>query len=198
MKTFTRLRDLPELTPQGFKKMSIPEDILATVNAAYSIVSKQATIEPPESFGDFITNDTRSDISYIMSLDAVPGLRDNILYAFHPILYAWVQQAITPLCIYGIRSYQRGSVLHPHVDRIATHHVSAIICVDKKVDDGQDWALDICAHDGNWHKVFLNPGEIVLYESAICQHARLNPLKGDYFNNMFLHYSLSEYSYQPY
>ena len=36
----------------------------------------------------------------------------------------------TIFCVW-YRSYQRGATLAKHVDRIATHHISTIIIVDK-------------------------------------------------------------------
>ena len=45
-----------------------------------------------------------------------------------------------------------------------THVISAIINVDQDVD--QDWPLYIQDHEGVTHKVFLQPGEMLWYESA--------------------------------
>jgi prolyl 4-hydroxylase len=197
MPTFSKLCDLPQLSELGFLKLPVPEAIFNQINAVYEVLKPFSSVEHFDNINEFITNEFTKDPAYLMSLDRVPELRDNILNVFHGVLFQWVKTPIKPLCVYGIRSYQRGSVLNLHVDRLETHHVSAIICVDKKVDDDQDWALDICDHFGRWHKVYINAGEMILYESAICQHARLKPLAGDYFNNIFLHYSLVDYDYQP-
>ena len=43
---------------------------------------------------------------------------------------------IEPSYIYGIRSYQKGSRLEEHVDRLETHHISSIIIVDKDLTCG--------------------------------------------------------------
>lgn len=190
MKTFARIRDIPQLTEYGFLKLPVPEHILSLVNSAYSSVRSHAV---SEELSGYVHNDTGSHPSLLMDITAVADIKQAILLAFHDVFYDWVNVPIKPYCIYGIRSYLRGSYLKLHVDRIATHHVSAIVCVDKNVDE--DWALDICDHFGDWHKVYLNAGEMILYESAICQHARLSPFVGEHFTNMFVHYSLENYIY---
>ena len=34
----------------------------------------------------------------------------------------------------------------------------------------------------------MEPGDIVYYESARCLHGRMNPLRGEYYINLFSHY----------
>ena len=43
----------------------------------------------------------------------------------------------------------------------------------KDIDNQNDWGLNITDHDGNNHIVYLEPGEMILYESAICEHGRI-------------------------
>lgn len=188
MTNFQTLRDVPILSPLGFQKMQAPAAIANKVQQAYAILKPAEKMETFAGMDKFITNITNQPPASLMSMDLVPELRDEIMGDFADILHDWVKVPIVPHCLYGIRSYKHGSALNLHVDRLSTHHVSAIFCVDKSVIE--DWALDICDHNGNWHKVYLNPGEMVLYESAICQHGRLQPLNGAFYNNFFVHYSL--------
>jgi len=37
-------------------------------------------------------------------------------------------------------------------------------------------------------EIFLQPGDMVLYESAKLIHGRNKPFKGKYFENMFVHF----------
>jgi hypothetical protein len=78
-----------------------------------------------------------------------------------------------------------------HTDTLETHHISSIIIVDKKVN--KDWPLDIQDHNGNWHKIYAEPGDMILYESAICKHGRTEPFDGEYFRNFYTHYTLADY-----
>lgn len=36
--------------------------------------------------------------------------------------------------------------------------------------------------------MFLLPGEMLLYESARVPHGRMEPLDGNYFDNLFVHF----------
>ena len=67
-----------------------------------------------------------------------------------------------------------------------THIISAIINVAQKVN--KPWPLHIMDHGQKHHKVYLNPGEMVWYESSILPHGRPDPLDGDYYDNLFVHY----------
>ena len=73
-----------------------------------------------------------------------------------------------------------------HVDTLATHVVSAIINVDQAVD--KPWELLILDHDDNEHWVQMRPGDMLLYESAKLLHGRPNPMVGERYENIFVHY----------
>ena len=84
-----------------------------------------------------------------------------------------------------------------HRDRVETHHVSSIIMVDKDLrcgcqnkEFGNDWGLDIVDHNGEEHKVFMEPGDILLYESAVCLHGRRDSFEGNFYRNFYVHYKL--------
>ena len=88
--------------------------------------------------------------------------------------------------VYGIRRYSRGAKLWEHTDRLPTHIISAIFQIDQKVDE--DWPLRILDHKRNVHMVTMEPGEMVLYESATVLHGRPLPLKGEFYDNLFVHF----------
>jgi hypothetical protein len=44
--------------------------------------------------------------------------------------------------------------------------------------ESDDWPLDIQGHDGEWYKVYAQPGDMILYESAVCEHGRKEALGG--------------------
>jgi prolyl 4-hydroxylase len=73
-----------------------------------------------------------------------------------------------------------------HRDKLKTHIISAIINVDQVVDE--DWPLIIEDNYYRKHHVFLNPGEVIFYESARLDHGRPLPLKGNKFANIFCHF----------
>lgn len=177
---------VPRLSPRGFEKVPCPAPAWQLIESTYRALLPSMA---PESFaGKEAIIVGEGNTSNIMTLDQVPGMRLQLLDLLHPLHEAFAGRPITPHCVYGIRSYNRGATLAAHVDRVETHHISSIIIVDH--DGAPDWPLQIQAHDGQWHEVCAQPGEMILYESAVCEHARLQPLQGAWFRNLFVHYSL--------
>ena len=87
--------------------------------------------------------------------------------------------------------------------RTPTHVISAILNIGQDVEE--DWPLFLRDHRGEDHvvmrhvsrvrlrprvkcQVFLTPGDLVWYESARVVHGRQFPLRGDSFDNLFLHF----------
>ena len=42
--------------------------------------------------------------------------------------------------------------------------------------------------NGNKLELFLEPGDLLLYESAKIFHGRQQPLNGDFYDNLFVHF----------
>ena len=53
----------------------------------------------------------------------------------------------------------------------------------------EDWPLHFLDHNGENHQIVLKPGEMLFYESCVSAHGRQEPLNGDYFDNMFVHFT---------
>ena len=108
-------------------------------------------------------------------LIALPwGLKTEWLFALKPLVEEWIGgEALEKTDIYGFRVYQEGARLLKHVDREETHAASLIINV-AQANVTKDWPIQI--HDvktGAEHSVFMEPGDIVYYESAMCLHGRM-------------------------
>ena len=193
--TYTHKYTIPKLTETGFKVMPCPSQTWLLIQEAYSRLKDKKTREDFEGKEYFIVGG-ESELLSIAQLPAISALIQQQLLAVHE---EFCGAKISPSAIYGIRSYLPGATLRPHTDRVATHHISAIIVVDKDLFDADgdsnnqknnDWPLDIQAHDGSWHQVYANVGDMILYESAICEHGRKTPFSGRYFRNLFVHYQL--------
>eukprot|EP00617_Octactis_speculum_P010351 CAMPEP_0185796728 /NCGR_PEP_ID=MMETSP1174-20130828/161241_1 /TAXON_ID=35687 /ORGANISM="Dictyocha speculum, Strain CCMP1381" /LENGTH=257 /DNA_ID=CAMNT_0028492119 /DNA_START=534 /DNA_END=1304 /DNA_ORIENTATION=- len=121
----------------------------------------------------------------------VPGdLKDRLALEVRPMLAEWsgfTEEELELTSCYGIRRYVNGSKLRMHVDTVQTHAVSVIINVAQENME-EDWVLEIKTHDGTYSYVTMTPGDVVLYESAKCLHGRPDPLKGDSYANIFLHF----------
>ena len=58
--------------------------------------------------------------------------------------------------------------------------------IDQKVN--KDWPLMAIDFHGKKRKIFLKPGEMLMYESATIPHGRMITLNGDFYDNYFVHF----------
>ena len=63
--------------------------------------------------------------------------------------------------------------------------ISAIINVSQA---GAPWPLFILDNAGSQHRVELEPGQMLWYESARLPHGRPQTFTGDHFDNIFVHF----------
>ena len=56
----------------------------------------------------------------------------------------------------------------------------------------REWPLTFIDHKKKKIKIYLKPGEMLLYESAKNWHGRQFPLEGDFFDNVFIHFTPNE------
>ena len=52
--------------------------------------------------------------------------------------------------------------------------------------------MTVIDHHNKREKLYLKPGEMALYESAKILHGRQFPLDGDYFDNLFIHFTVTK------
>jgi len=201
-KTFTSHEDFPKLTPKGYKVVDIPKDTWEFIQKMWKEVQSEG---PQEEIFDgkegIITG--QGVTSHLYSLDKVSLLRDELHDMLLPMHEEFCGEKLEKTFIYGVREYLKGANLIQHKDRIETHHISSIILLDKNLkcgcktkELGADWALDFQTHDGTWEKVYLEPGQMVLYESTTCLHGRNDRFEGTYYRNFFVHYKLKDWQYK--
>jgi len=195
---FSSIDDLPYLDKYGvgFAKRKLPEHIVKLIQEAYECLKPKLEPEQWDGLDDSITGNDEKSPCDIMSFDHFPKMRDNLHKEIQTVVEEWIgtENPIIPSDLYGIRSYKNGAKLKMHSDRFKTHHVGCVVMVDKKVDE--DWPLHCVDHSGKTHKVYLEPGEIALYECARTVHGRPDPLVGDWFRNFFVHYKLENWEYK--
>ena len=167
---------------KGFKKTKLETDLYSNLLNFYR-EHKDDFIDEFVA-GDFIKSELKGTPSTLFDLST--ELRSSIHETLQEPLENWSQIQLEPTFVYGIREYKEGAILVPHRDRDETHIVSAIINIDKEVSE--DWPLVIEDHNQKKHEVFLDPGEILFYESAKLLHGRPYPLKGKRYANIFCHY----------
>ena len=180
--------NIPALTREGFKKVPIPKSLYHRILAFYYDGLERAKPEFDPNGDDPVNGFISSQQNHYPTemIWLTEEMKTIIFDGLQDVLTQWSGRKIERTYCYGIRSYKRGAVLKKHTDGFETRIVSAILNIDQKVDE--PWALQIDDHQGVEHEVYLEPGEMVLYESAILDHGRVKPLKGDFFTNLFVHY----------
>ena len=78
---------------------------------------------------------------------------------------------------------------------VMNEYLSHFTSSEKYKKGEKDWPLDIQDHKGNWHKIYAEVGDMIMYESAVCEHGRTTPYEGEYFRNLFVHYKLKNWDF---
>lgn len=197
MNIIKKYEDLPRLSENGFQKTKVPKKAWKLISELYDLLKPSEKEEVWKEKEKFIPSENGSMSSTIMNLNQFPKKKLQLFEMLKPLHDEFCgNEPITPSAMYGIRTYLNGSKMVMHRDVLATHHISSIISVDKDLGGKKDWPLEIEDHKGKMHKVYLNPGEMVLYESAVCEHGRPKVFKGKTFRNFFCHYKLSNYTHE--
>ena len=104
-----------------------------------------------------------------------------------PLAESWAGVRLEHTRTSYVRRYTNGSWMASHVDGFTTHIISAIINLGQSVTE--PWLLYIKDNAGLAHGVVLAPGEMLLYESARAVHGRPRPFIGEFYDNLFIHFS---------
>ena len=184
-----QVRLVPNVTADGFKLIRMPEELYDRVKSWYT--QNHDRLKVPESDGGPLYNQ-RFVPTWHTPLP--PHLKSDIFDGLKPIMEEWAPKT-APLhgtSAYGIRTYDRHSYLHLHTDTANTHVVSGIINVDQQADS--PWPVQIFDHSGLLHSVIMQPGDMLLYESAKLLHGRYHPFNGSFYANIFVHYAPDSWS----
>ena len=166
-------QSMQNYTDIGIKKIRAPADLMELVVPFFEKNKHLAQTEK-WSHGNTYTNHWASPTKMLsVEQTAIPGggrkLKNKIYNAAQDILEEWSGEELTPVSLYGIRIYEEGSILAPHVDRLPLV-TSAIINVAQDVDE--PWPIEVYAHDGKAYNITMEPGDMVLYESHSVIHGK--------------------------
>lgn len=167
----------------GFSKMEAPA-LLREVLLRWLAVGPVEN----ESVEGFITAESGRQPSLLQPLP--DGIKALVHALLREPVQLWCGRELHPTYVYGIRTYLRSSQLKMHRDREGTHQVSVIINVAQQ-GMVAPWPLHIEDHAGQRHRIFLSPGEMIFYEGERLLHGRPEPLDGESFSNVFVHYRLA-------
>jgi hypothetical protein len=172
-------------TEVGFGKARLPIDLFQSISTYYYNNRMNKVREEWDKKGVYV-NHWQADVFLIgMPWDLKRYWQSRLM----PMVENWIGGTI-PLelsDIYGMRRYEDGASLLPHVDREETHAVSMIVNIAQGgLND--HWPVEIYDHGDRLHLITMEPGDVVFYESAKALHSRVDPLQGGYYVNLFTHY----------
>ena len=185
---------VPNFTTDGYKKMDIPAEIYGPLRNFYDLHKDELRVMEPWS--PKVSSINQEEVHCSM-VNLPEWLKEQIHSGLQPILEEWSGHTLESTFIYGIREYYKGNILKNHLDWLTTHVVSVILQVDKDLgEEGEDWPLEVIGFDGQRHLVYLNPGQMLMYESARLVHGRPSTFKGKYFANAFEHFKPVDWSFK--
>ncbi len=166
----------------GFKKTTLEPRLYESLLDHFRTNVRNFTSEPGNPF--LKTENSRAYPSLVYQNEEFNQQLMSDLEAAHK---EWSGMPLKKAACYGIRVYQPRSYLYNHVDTTDTHVVSSTICIDHRLNS--PWPLYIEDLDGQPHEVSIEPGEMVFYEGARLIHGRPSALDGQYYANIFVHYT---------
>mmetsp|Transcript_904 Transcript_904/g.2169 ORF Transcript_904/g.2169 Transcript_904/m.2169 type:complete len:437 (+) Transcript_904:42-1352(+) len=179
---------MPRLTDgPGFLKMNFTKRLRDALLPWYE-ERKKDSLQRHEPIGGGYTNSQVYHFDKI-NLDNFREMQQKIILEMHRVLEWWTQQPLRHTSTFGIRVYRRHAMLINHVDRYDTHIASAVMQVGQSVDENGGWPLEVHSESGDAYEVYLQPGELVLYEGGKLKHGRPMRFRGEEFGNVFTHFA---------
>jgi len=184
-------KSMTNYTELGFTKVKLDKDLFAEILDFWETNKVKGLVDEAWPKGNTYTNHWVKPTQMVSlenrKLRGGMDLKNKIWSGTRELLEHWSGSELTATSLYGIRRYQEGHVLSPHVDRMPLV-VSCIINVAQNVEE--PWPLEVYAHNGLSYNVTMQPGEIVLYESHSIIHGRPFPMVGEnaYMANIFVHF----------
>lgn len=183
----SHISKIPHLTKEGgYLHMRMTDHMIKSLLPWYRNNTKELKNHEPVA-GDYL-NVHAVPIDKL-NLDSFPEVRHEVIKEMQQVLQWWTNKQLKHTSTFGVRVYRRGSMLINHVDRHDTHLASAVIQVHQQVDEDGGWPLELLGTTGETYEVYLQPGEMVLYEGARLFHGRPMRFAGDEFANVFSHFA---------
>eukprot|EP00931_Biecheleriopsis_adriatica_P005087 TRINITY_DN106648_c0_g1_i1.p1 TRINITY_DN106648_c0_g1~~TRINITY_DN106648_c0_g1_i1.p1 ORF type:complete len:453 (+),score=65.28 TRINITY_DN106648_c0_g1_i1:64-1422(+) len=176
---------------RGYLKMKMPEKLREKLIPWYEERSN-SFLQKHE--GVMHANHDEVDIhlvdlheSYTLNMSFV---RHAVINEVQEILQWWTGIPLRHTKTMGAQVYRRDAMLLSHLDNKRTQLVSAVLVLSQKVDENGGWPFEI-THPlrAGVTEVYLQPGEMLLYEGARLLHGRPMRLKGDEYVTVFSHFA---------
>lgn len=182
----SHLSQMPKLTEgPGYAIMDLTPQMLEVLDW-YDTVFVPSTLrhEPLPGYTNINTVPMRR-----VFLDRFVEQKEKLTDEMQDVLEWWTGMPLVHTATYGVRVYSRGSMLVDHLDTAETHLASAVIQIDQQVDHDGGWPLELLLANGTVAEVFVQRGQMILYEGGWLRHGRPMRLRGDSFSNVFVHFS---------
>lgn len=177
---------IPKLTKGlGLLKMDMPEPMRSAVLGFYE--REKDKMNKHEVIGGFYTNNHVVSMDKL-NLDFHKSIHADVIAGMVDVEQWWTQRFLKHTSTFGIRIYRKDAMLINHVDRADTHLASAVIQVSQECEK-EGWPLEVIADTGALFEVYLQPGEMVLYEGARLFHGRPMRSNCTEFANIFSHFA---------
>jgi prolyl 4-hydroxylase len=174
-------------TGPGFLKMNFTAKMREVLLPWYAARVKDSVTSEGVIDGGY-TNNHVIPTDHI-NLDNFRDVHAGIISEMRQVLQWWTQQELKHTQTFGVRIYHRDSMLINHVDRHQSHIASAVIQIHQETDEDGGWPLEVISDDGDCYEVFLQPGQMVLYEGGRFRHGRPMRFRGETFSNVFSHFA---------
>jgi len=180
--------NMPVYNRPGYLKMNFTQTMKDLLLEWYQ-ERKLDSMEDHGVVGGGYMNDKAVSMDKI-NLDKFPDQHQGIIREMQQIGQWWSGIRLRHTSTFGIRVYRRGSMLINHVDRSSTHIISSVLQIGQEVDEDGGWPLEVVLpNNAGVAEVYLQPGEMVLYEGGRLKHGRPMRLKGTEFANAFTHFA---------
>jgi len=177
---------IPRVTlSPGYQKMSFTQPLRDLLSDWY-LQRRNDSLKRHGTIPGGYTNNDVVEIDKV-NLDEFPAVHRALVREMRQILEWWTGLKLRHTSTFGVRVYRRGSALINHVDRMDTHLASAVIQIYQDADRG--WPLELYLPNRTVAEVYLQPGELVLYEGAWLRHGRPMRFQGTEFANVFSHFA---------
>ena len=189
-------RHIPKIpritTGPGYLKMDFTrrmKDILLQWYVDHGKGGPKDSVQKHEVISGGYTNNHVAAMSKL-DLDDFRPVQRAVAAELRAVLEWWTGRSLKHTSTFGVRIYHRDSMLINHVDRADTHLASAVIqLAQHDVDADGGWPLEILDAEGNCAEVYMQPGQMVLYEGARFRHGRPMRFRGVGFANIFSHFA---------
>ena len=177
---------LPIFHEVGFEKMHLKLQSIENIKNWMDSNSNNFITENLNRHTDSANKDL---ISKLLDVNKSPiEFQIELINDFKKLLTEWInyKSELEHVVTYGIREYNKGSILKNHYDVINSHVISAIIHLDD--DTETPWELYIEDHNYKPYNISMKYGDILFYESTTCLHGRPKMFEGVSHKNMYVHF----------